>query len=689
MESTAEYSDATRATGERQEMQPWQPRVAISIGLALLALLPIANWIPGGHSAVFYGVALDGWISGSAIAVGVGIVLAILSRKMRFLWREDATAGVVELWTLRPSIVTIILTAVALALYAWIALAVFDGRPLLIDEVVQTFQAQVLAGGELSRPAFAYPEFFSSMHVIDMNGRVYSQFPMGGPAMLLLGVLAHATWLVNPLCAAAAVAAFAVYARTTEERPGVALGSTLIFAFSPFAAFMSGSYMNHVTSLAWIMVAVAALAKVVSSETPRPGMAFLSGIGFGMAASIRPVDAFAFALPAGIWYLARSIHDKRRWTDSLMAGAGVALPAVALMWVNLRTTGGPLLFGYEVLWGESHRLGFHAAPWGVAHTPTRGLELINLYFLELQTYFLSTPIPSLLPAIGAFALSKRLNRFDRYLLTSSAIVVGLYFAYWHNGFYLGPRFMYPLLPLLAIWTARFLPLLRQRLGEGVVYRSAVYAALCAALIAVTVNLPLEARKYSNGLLTMRWDADSAAASSGVENALVLVRESWGAQLVARLWALGVPRSETELLYRRIDACRLESEVEQLEDRGIRGSRAVADLRPLLRDSTRLVGSPFSSDTTEQFLPGSSYSARCLARLNDDRAGFTVFTPLLLAHGGNNIYARDLHGRDTLLVRAFPDRKLYLVKAGVRVGDPPRFYPLSRDSLERAWRDPNR
>ncbi len=661
----------------------------IALMLALLALLPIANWIPGGHAVAHYGVSLDGWTSGSMIAVGIGIVLAILSRKTGFLWRKNAIGKVIKFWTLRPLISTIALVAVALAVYIWVALAVFDGRPLLIDEIVQTFQAQILAGGELSRPAFAFPEFFSSMHIVDMHGRVYSQFPIGGPAMLLLGTLIHAPWLVNPLFAAAAVAAFAAYVRTTEEHPGVAFGGTLIFAFAPFAAFMSGSYMNHVTSLAWIMVAIAALAKVVSSEMPRPGFAFLSGIGFGIAASIRPVDAFAFALPAGIWYLARSIRDKRCWRDSLAAGAGVAVPAIALMWVNVRTTGGPLLFGYEVLWGESHRLGFHSAPWGMAHTPARGLELINLYFLELQTYFLETPIPSLLPAIGAFALSKRFNRFDRYLATSSAIVVGLYFAYWHNGFYLGPRFMYPLLPVLAIWTARLLPLVRQRFGEGIVYRSTVYTSICAVLIALTVNLPLVTRKYSNGLLTMRWDADSAAAASGIENALVLVRESWGAQLVSRLWALGISRSETELFYRRIDACRLESTMGQLENSGIRGEQATERLRLLLRDSTRLVGSPYSPDTTEQFSPGSRYSAQCLARVNDDRAGFTLFTPLLLAHGGNNIYARDLHGRDTLLVRAFPQRKLYLLKGGVEIGDPPRFYPLSYDSLERAWSDPNR
>ena len=33
---------------------------------------------------------------------------------------------------------------------------------------------------------------------------------------------------------------------------------------------------------------------------------------------------------------------------------------------------------------------------------------------------------------------------------TASLVVGAYFAYWHDGFYLGPRFVYPLLPLLTL-----------------------------------------------------------------------------------------------------------------------------------------------------------------------------------------------------------------------------------------------
>lgn len=683
-QGTVSVEPQSRPSRERR-LHPTAMSTALVV--ALLAFLPIANWLPGGHNVPWYEFVAGGWLSGTTIALGIGIILAILSGKIPVLWYDSALDGVVMLWDRRPVMGTLAIASVALVLYIWVALSVFSGRPLLIDAIVQLFQAQIFTTGALSLPAFKYPEFFSSMHVIDMQGHVYSQFPAGGPAMLAIGVLVHAPWLVGPVCGAIGVTAFASYVRTTERRPGVALLGTLLFAFAPFAAFMSGSHMNHVTALMWVAVAIAAMACVMTSEQPRPVLSALCGLGFGLAATIRPVDAIAFALPAGIWFLVRALRAPRRWMDALPAGIGVALPVLGLMWVNVKTTGAPLLFGYEVLWGPSHELGFHASPWGMSHTPARGLELINVYFLQLQTYFLETPVPSLLPAIGALAITRRLDRFDRYLLTSSALLVGLYFAYWHNGFYLGPRFMYLLLMPLALWTARFFPLARERLSLGLSYRIVVYSALCALGIAIVVDVPLRVRQYRNGLLTVRWDADSAASASGVRHALVLVRESWGAQLVARLWALGVPRSETELIYRRVDACRLERAVEYLENASIRDAAALTALLPLLRDSTRLIGSPVSPDTTEQYLPGTSYTSRCIARIADDRAGFTLFSPLLLADGSENVYARDLHGRDTLLVRAFPNRPIYLVRhASTKVGDPPRFYPLSRDSLLCAWRD---
>ncbi|MFI5235317.1 MAG: hypothetical protein ACHQXA_06380, partial [Gemmatimonadales bacterium] len=205
-------------------------------------------------------------------------------------------------------------------------------------------------------------------------------------------------------------------------------------------------------------------------------------------------------------------------------------------------------------------------------------------------------------------------------------------------------------------------------------------------IGAVANLPLRARQYENGMTSMRLDIEGAAAASGVHNALVFVRESWGAQLVARLWARGISRPDAELFYRRIDACRLDQALVALETAEVKDAAAAAVLRPLLADSARLIGSPVSPDTTEQFLAGSQYARWCVDRINEDRRGFTLYPPLLLARGGNNLYARDLHGRDTLLLAEYPERPVFLLKPpGSGIGLSPKFYPASRDSIWAAAR----
>lgn len=657
----------------------------IALVVAAFGFLPIANWVPGGHSAPWYHVVAGLWLSGSSIVIGVGAVCAIFSRRMPLLWRDHALDGAIAAWRDHPRRAALAVSAVALVAYLLVASRVFDGHPLFIDEISQLLQAQTFAGGRLWRAAGPHPEFFSSMLVANDHGRIFSQFPAGGPAMLVPGVLVGAPWIAGPIWGAIAVLAFAAFVRVAEPRPGVAMGATIIFAFAPFALFMSGSHMNHVPTLMWVAIAMAAMVRVMTAEAPRPALALLNGLALGCAATIRPVDALAFAIPSGAWYLARAIRNPTRWADALAASAGVALPLVALLWVNSQTTGSPLLFGYELLWGKSHALGFHTAPWGMVHTPARGVELISIYFLQLQTYLFESPLPSLLPAIGAFALTRALNTLDRYLVASGALLVGLYFGYWHEGFYLGPRFMYLLLPVLALYSARFFPLVRERFGAGLPYRTAVYGAICAAVIAVTTLVPLRVRAYRSALVTMKWNADGAARAAGVDHALVLVRTSWGAQLLARLWALGIQRSEAERIYRSVDACVLESHLESLET-SLASSTAPESFHSLFADSARLVRSRFSPDTTERVRPGLVYPPRCVTRIREDREGFTLLTPLLVAHGGQNIYAHDLGARDSLLLLEYPARPVYLLRpASTRIGEAPRFYALSRDSLLRAWR----
>jgi hypothetical protein len=423
----------------------------------------------------------------------------------------------------------------------------------------------------------------------------------------------------------------------------------------------------------------------MAAPTARPTLAAIAGLAFGTAATIRPVDALAFALPAAVWYLARAWREPARWRDALAAAAGVALPIALMLIVNARTTGAPLLFGYDVLWGHGHELGFHRAPSGELHTPARGLQLMNSYLLQLQRYLYETPIPSLLPAAVALALSHRWQAVDRYLATSAALVLGLYFAYWHDGFYLGPRFVFALAPLVALWTARCLPLVWERIGNAFARRTVVFALAASVVLALTLDIPARAIEYAHTMTVERWATPDAAHHAGVpRGALVFVGEPWEAQLVVRMWALGVSAADGESIYRSVDACRLDDALRTLESRTERGTQATAALRALTTDSARVESvrlAPGANVRVDRTYP---YPRRCLARVAESRAGVTPLAPLLVLDDGN-VYVRDLQARDTIVMAEYPTRPIYALRAASAAAKAlPVFVAVSRDSLVRTW-----
>jgi hypothetical protein len=655
----------------------------------IFGYLPIANWIHGGRDSPHYATDLQHWVAGTAIALGAALVYVIVARRVPHLWRDDALAPAISFWLRRPRASTLIIVATALLAYAVVARLVFDGRPLLVDEVTQLFQARQFAHGRLAATRDSVPELFSALELVEHDGRVFAQFPPGGPAVLALGVLTGATWLVVPVCGALAVGCFAGFVRYVEaERGGVSLLATILFAFAPFMLFMSGSQMNHVPALFGICAALSGFARASTCDTSRARRAwysFLGGAALGFAATIRPVDAMAFALPIAVMLLHRASSDRRALRAVVAAGLGIAGPLAAMLWFNARTTGSPLRFGYDALWGSRHGLGFHAAPWGPEHTVARGLELVSLYGLRLQDFLFETPIPSLTAGVVALLIASRLRPMDRVLFAASGLLVLSYFAYWHDGFYLGPRFFTCLLPLLALWTARLYAEWRERWGREHSYRLLVVASVVSGFFAAAITVPARAREYASLAPAMRWNVDSAARAAGVHDAIVLVRESWGAQLLARLWALGVDPGEAGSLYLGTDACVLERAIDSLERIHARGEPARRMLLPLARDSARVAPSPFSSDTTERVLPGAVYGPRCVQRIGEDRAGYTTFLPSILAGDDRVVYARDLHARDSLLLERFPSREVYLLRpSSDHAGEVPRFWRLARDSLRSAW-----
>ena len=247
--------------------------------LAVLGLLPIAHWIVGGQAAPWYDERLRFWLIGGVVVSGIAALVVMAARRWPTLWNTGWWGRTASRWQRAGGRGDGVITLAAGMLYAAVARGVFAGRPLLTDEVIQLFQARLFAGGRLWLPAGPHPEFTSAMHLIDWGGKVYGQFPAGGPAMLALGSLVGVEWLVLPLAGAVGVYCFARLLRLIEPRAGVALAALLLFAFAPFVVFLNGSMMNHGTTVMWLLTASLALAVATRSAAAAPRAAFLMEIG--------------------------------------------------------------------------------------------------------------------------------------------------------------------------------------------------------------------------------------------------------------------------------------------------------------------------------------------------------------------------------------------------------------------------
>lgn len=704
-DATAAHSGDARPRGGPPRDVPPRDIVArvlpaVAILVMLLSLIPVADLIPGGFKSDEWRAQVDEWISGSAVVLGGAALLAIVSRSVRALWPVVAPGALDDWAARRRGVLTVGIALAALAGYVLVAHFIAGGLSLLIDEMAQTIQARIFATGRLWAPVPRPEEFFTTQHMLFHEGRQFSQFPPGGPGVIALGTLVGAEWLVGPLFAFASVFLWASWLRRTGEPPATAMLALALFALAPFTLFMSGTRMNHVMTTTLILGASVALLATVRADRSRPLLGLVCGLCYGLAATLRPVDAASFALPGGAWLLALAYRDRRRVPDLLLSGVGVALPLLFVFWFNAQTTGAPTLFGYQLLWGHEHDLGFHMAPWGKEHTPVRGVELVANYFLLLQRHFLETPVPALLAVCGAFLLVRRVSGEDRYLLAAALILIVSYWAYWHAGKFMGPRFMVPLTPMLALWTARFPGLLREwmrgrlgdRFGAGrtthLAWRGAVYAMLLSLAIAGAYAVPLRWKQYAHNFAVFRWDPKTESAKAGVRDALVLVREGWESQLVVRMWGLGISHPRSELYYRAIDACRLESTLGELERQPrMDSTTAIRRLDGLVGDSLQVVSVRLRSGFNVRVQQGAPYSARCLSRIRESETGVIALAPIVAAPPDGNVYARDLHARDTLLVARYPNRPIWLL--GAESHEPnalPKFFRVDRDSLVRAWRE---
>jgi hypothetical protein len=630
--------------------------------------VPVANLLGGETTIPWWPAAVREWL-----VVGTAVVLAALGFGWVFRERLDRAIAHAEGVVLRPSPrgFQVIVAVLILALTAAFAVYCFARKPFAQDEMAQQFQARILVAGRLFAVGEPHPEFFSITGVLDRAGRWYSMYPIGGPALLAAGAAFRATWIVNPvLTAATACALYRFAAPCFGEGP--ARASTLLFALSPMVVIMGASSMNHVGALALTALALAGLAAWAPAPDERRSAraAAVVGLAVGGIATIRPLDAAAVALVIGAFQLAVVARERHRVRSLVIQVAAGALPVAWLLYVNARTTGHPLLFAYDALYGTGQRLGFHVDPLGAAFTPLRALILTSANLLRLDRYLFEWPLPGLVPIVAALLLLQRPTRWDLLLVGLMGAVLAAYGLYWAaDSFFAGPRFLYTAVPAFVIFAARVPGLLAEWLPAGTPRRAApliIPLCLCAAWLIPTgvSSVQMRAYYYHAGRTKLKTDIEAEVAAAHLSRALVFVHEPWRARLEARLRAFGVTPGEASRILGSSDACQVQTALD-VEDARASGDTAGRDARlaAAVRPDTPVRAVAGLQADAAIFLSDRVLADVCRRELAADTAGTTPYAPFLVlarfepdgSVGGPVVFARDFGPRNEVLRTRFPDR----------------------------------
>ncbi len=661
--------------------------------------MPVANLLGGSAAVPWWSAAVRDWLASGSLIVLVALALGLVLAE-----RVDRSIAWTMALVLKPSprAFQALVALLVLTLTATFAVYCFARAPFSQDEMAQRFHAQILLSGRLSAAGEPHPEFFSVTGVLDQAGRWYSMYPIGGPALLAAGTAFRAAWLVNPvLTALTACGLYRFTAATFGEGPGRA--SALLFALSPFVLIMGASEMNHGGALALAMLALAALPAWAGATAPR-GRAVMSaaaliGLGVGGMATIRPLDAAIVAVVIGLFQLSVLRREPSRASSLIVQLVSGAVPVAWLLYVNAQTTGHPLVFAYDVLYGPGQRLGFHTDPYGVPFTPLRALALTSANLMRLNRYLFEWPLPGLVPILAALVALRRPTRWDLLLVGLIGATVGAYALYWAaDSFFAGPRFLHTALPAFIIFAARAPGLVAESLPTGPARRAAAgYRAGCESArrqrrspMVVRCGTGLAGQRQpdracrAGARASPRRPISAQMEDARLSHSVVFVHEPWRARLEARLRAYGLAPGEAARLLSTDDACRIQT---ALDAEDVQAADDVAARRARLLDAARsavpvLPVGGLQADAATVLAEGSVLTEACRREIEADAAGTTPYAPFLtLARferdgslGGPVVFVRDLGPRNELLRPRFPGRAWFRYRPRSSADDTPAIVP---------------
>lgn len=417
----------------------------------------------------------------------------------------------------------------------------FDRMPRVPDEVSYLFHACYFVQGHLY--AAAPPEWMQGALQYDwismQDGKWFSIFPPGWPAVLALGVAAGVPFLVNPVLAALTIPIGYDLARRLVSARFAAV-MTVLLAVSPWYLAMSASFMSHTLTL---FLVLAAWLLIVAEEKRRVLGWFAAGCLMGMLFLTRPLDGVVVGGLTGFWAMSRAdLRTLSGWLAVAAYGVGCLVIGALIFPYNHILTGSALVTPidqyFDLLWHPgANRLGFGAdigSPnnWGgvdiwLGHSLPEALIQAQFNLKSMNVELLGWTIGSL-ALLYVHLIWGRITRLDWCMLALIGATAAAYGFYWFNGgFYIGPRYWF-----MALWPALFLVARGLQTMVMIMYRMSDKArggvvSIIMLLCIATVGVFMPWRGLAKYWEFRGFNADyRAVAASGAmpSNALVFVKD---------------------------------------------------------------------------------------------------------------------------------------------------------------------
>lgn len=610
-------------------------RRACGAVLAALVALPVFRLLYGREIGVIGNdVLLFTEQDHSLMLIGAPIALALGVLVARALGRER-----IESWLTRAGRA---LTSVPIHWFAFAAAAfaalyaaafslwVLEGKPNLIDAMVQLLHARFVAAGSMAGPVDRWSEFWHIQNSLQTPNGWVSQYPPGHVMLLAAGFRLGVVWAVGPILCGVAIYFTALAAeRLLPEDRSVARAGALLAAASPFFVAHAGAYMNHVSAAA--TGAAAVYFGVRARDDAGFGWALLAGVATGAGMTIRPLAAVVTAVTVAAVFALGAEGNRRslaEWSRYSLAAAAGALPFIAALGAyNAHFFGSPFRFGYTAAQGPAMGLGFHRDPWGNMYGVVEAIGFTSSDLTALSLHLLGTPIPVVLVA-GLFLLTApKLRPGERLIALWAVLPVVANALYWHHGMFMGPRMLNEAAPawvllaaVSAVGLVRVVPLSWEPAGYSM--RGGLASALTlAALVGVLYLGPERLLQYKGWMRSTRIEIPRVARSS-----IIFVHGGWTSRIAMRLAARGMRLDSLEMALTHNPTCA----VHRFAQRHPGGPAADSEARPLdftLR-SGELPRVQISRGNWIRLGEGERLTAECFREAASDTLGIVDVAPLL-------------------------------------------------------------